>query len=101
MKFDLNYDDENFLDLMIAPEMRENPDTLHDYAGRLKIRNPALDFAEMAKAGRFNDMSDEDYEIALRRIKTVSSFFSNKPDANIFHILAESIKYILATDNGH
>lgn len=100
MQFDLSYDDEKFLDLTIVPGMREDPDILHDYANRLKIKNPAVGFADMARAGLFNEMSDEDYDNALRRMKLVSTFFNSKSEANVFHVLAEAMKYILSSQSG-
>ncbi len=95
MYFDLNYNDECFTGLTICPNEKENPDLLYDYAQSLKIKNPACTFSEIAKAGKFNCMSDDDYRHALELVKTVSMFFNSKPEANVFHVLAEAISFIL------
>lgn len=98
MYFDIQYDNSRFTDLVISPDENENPDLLHDYATSLKIKNTATTFTKLAKAGKLNDMSDKDYEIALQNIKKVSAFFDNKPEANVFHVLAEAIKFILSRE---
>jgi len=98
MYFDLNYDDSKFRDLTIEPSEKEDPDMLHGYAQKLKITNPAVTFSKLAKAGDFNRMSDEDYELALKRIKIVCGFFGDKTNENVFHVLAEAINYILSRE---
>ncbi len=96
MYFDLKYDDEKFVGLMICPSEEEDPDLLHSYAQSLNLKNPAITFADIAKAGGMNDMDDDDYTHALNLIKTVSMFFDNKPESNVFHVLAEAINFILS-----
>ena len=49
--FDLKYDDEKFVGLMICPSEEEDPDLLHSYAQSLNLKNPAITFADIAKAG--------------------------------------------------
>lgn len=99
MYFDLNYNDEQFIGLTITPDKSEDPNKLHNYANSLVLKNPAIIFSEMAKAGDMNVMSDEDYAIALENIKIVSSFFDAQPEANIFHVLDKAITYILSQNH--
>lgn len=100
MYMDIQYNDERFTGMTIKPEETESSDHLHNQSLQLMVRNPAIRFTEMAKDGYFNEMCDEDYDIALRNIKLVSSFFNNQPDANIFHVLSEAINYILSHQEG-
>ena len=78
MFVDLTYDLEKFTGLTIKPEEKEDPDLLHDYAQRLMIKNPAIRFSDLAKAGKMNDMCDEDYEQALKNIKLYVKAVDNK-----------------------
>ncbi len=97
MYVDLTYDPEKFTGLTIKPEEKEDPDMLCEYAKRLMIKNPAIVFTELAKAGRMNDMCDEDYEQALKNIKLVSAeFFGSNAYANVFHVLDAALTYILS-----
>ena len=98
MYFDLNYDNNGFTGSTIRPDDFENPDLLHNYALCLKVKNPAIRFSETTKAGKLNSLSDYDFEVALKRIKTVSGFFNDKEEANVFHVLAEAVNYILKTE---
>lgn len=41
----------------------------------MKIKNPAITFADHAKAGMYNDVSDEDYQRMLNTVKCVSSLW--------------------------
>ena len=95
MYFELKCDGESITGVVIRPEERENEDLLHNYANTLKVKNAAISFSDMAKAGLFNDMSDDQYRSALEKIKTIGTFFDNKREANVFHLLAEAINYIL------
>jgi hypothetical protein len=100
MFLDLDYNNENFVGLTIEPTATEDADTLHNYANNLVLKNPAITFSEMAKAGLFNDMSDEDYKVALENVKLVSSeFFESKPEVNIFHVLDRALCYFLNQDH--
>ncbi len=95
MHFEIQMDRRRLTGVVIRPDESEDADTLHNYASTLKVKNAAVTFSEMARTGAFDDMSDEQYKTALEKIKTVSSFFDNKCDANVFHILAEAINFIL------
>lgn len=100
MYLDLDYNDECFVGLSIEPNATEDADMLHNYANNLVLKNPAVTFSEMAKAGLFNSMSDEDYQVALENVKFVSSeFFNSKPEANIFHVLDKALTYCMRQDN--
>ena len=46
---------------------------------------------------KLNNMSEDEYRLALELIKTVSRFFDSKAEANVFHVLAEAINYILSS----
>ncbi len=96
MYLDMNYNDEHFINLTIEPGVKEDADMLHNYANNLVLKNPAVTFSEMAKAGQFNTMSDEDYQFALQKIKLVSTeFFDSEPEANIFHVLDRALNYLM------
>lgn len=41
----------------------------------MRIVNPAVAFAEDTRAGRYNDVSDEDYKLMLDAVKCVSSLW--------------------------
>ena len=95
MKYELNYEDCSFNSLIISAEEWEDQDLLHNYSFALKLRNPAITFADMVKSGGLDCMSDEEYETALQNMKILSSFWDGDLYANIFHILAEATSYIL------
>ncbi len=100
MHFDLDYNDEHFTNLTIEPDVNEDANMLHNYANTLVLKNPALTFSEMAKAGMFNNMSDEDYRDALDNVKFISKeFFDSKSKANIFHVLDKALSYVLSQEH--
>ncbi len=76
----------------IVPSANEDPDFLHNMSVRLMIENPSLDFASAAKAGQFDQYSDEEYEKMLAVAKRLNLlFFSEKekkpmPTVNIFDL---------------
>lgn len=57
-----------------------------------KMKNPAVEFSNQAKAGKFNDLSDEEYEIELNKVKNKSKLWEDKPDADLLTL------YFAATD---
>ena len=96
MYFDLNYNCKDFVNITICPTEKEDPDLLYDYAQTLRLKNPAVTFTEMAKAGLFNDMDDDEYRRALEGIKVISQeLFGSKSEQNVFHVLAEAVNYIV------
>ncbi len=97
MYFNFNYDNEARLNgLIIRPDKNDDPDVLHNYSKILKIRNPAIRFSELAKMGKFNECSDQDYSVMLNSIKEFDRlFFMKKVDVNVFQLLADMTEYIL------
>lgn len=57
-----------------------------------KMKNPAVEFANQAKAGKFNDLSDAEYEIELEKVKNKAKLWEDKPDADLLTL------YFAATD---
>ena len=57
-----------------------------------KMKNPAVEFSNQAKAGKFNDLSDEEYEIELQKVKNKSRLWEDKPEADLLTL------YFNATD---
>lgn len=47
------------------------------------MKNPAVEFSNQAKAGKFNDLSDEEYEIELQKVKNKSKLWEDKPEADL------------------
>lgn len=48
-----------------------------------KMKNPAVEFAAQAKAGKFNDIPDDEYKIMLEETKVKSKLWDDKPDADL------------------
>ena len=101
MFLDLTYDNcGDVSDVILEPDQNEDPDELHNYAGTLKVTNPAIQFSERAKRGDFNYYDDDAYSLMLNRIKEFSSmFFRNQPSINIFQLAAILSEYILKTES--
>ncbi len=59
----------------IVPCPNEDVNVLHSMASRLIVQNPAIKFSEDAKAGLYNDFSDDEYEKALAVVKRLSLLF--------------------------
>lgn len=57
-----------------------------------KMKNPAVEFANQAKAGKFNDLSDAEYAIELAKVKNKAKLWEDKPDADLLTL------YFSATD---
>ena len=57
-----------------------------------KMKNPAVEFSNQAKAGKFNDLSDAEYEIELKKVKNKSKLWEDKPEADLLTL------YFAATD---
>lgn len=57
-----------------------------------KMKNPAVEFSNAAKAGKYNDLSDEEYAIELEKVKNKSKLWEDKPDADLLTL------YFAATD---
>ena len=86
-------------EIVLRPEEHEKPDVLHNYSKLLKIKNPAVTFSDSAKKGAYNSLSDAEYEKYLKIVKMFSvRFFKNKPDRNIFALMADMADYILQNE---
>ena len=68
MYFDISYDGHKVKKVILKLDVPEDPDKLHEYACLLKVKNPAIMFAERVKAGELNELSDEEYEAILNKI---------------------------------
>ena len=96
---DVYYDKEDVEDVVLKPIKKEDIDKLYVYSQIINIKNPAIMFSEDAKAGFFNELTDEEYYIALERIKFVSETFFNKvTETNIFQLTADLLKFIMQHD---
>lgn len=97
MFYDFNYDSGAELEgLIIRPEKSEDPDVLNNYSKILKVRNPKIRFTELARMGKFNDYSDQDYSLMLNSIKELNRlFFKDRISVNVFQLLADMTEYIL------
>ena len=100
MEIDLSYDKHRIKALEIVPEASEDPDELYDLSQKLMILNPAIRFS--AKAGAFNELNDEQYEIALNEIKTFSELFRDTDNPskiqgamNIFELLERLLYFYI------
>ena len=57
-----------------------------------KMKNPAAEFSAQAKAGKFADLSDEEYNIELEKVKKKSEPWEGKPESDLLTL------YFAATD---
>ena len=57
-----------------------------------KMKNPAIEFANQAKAGKYNDLSDAEYAIELEKVKNKAKLWEDKQDADLLTL------YFSATD---
>lgn len=51
-----------------------------------KMTNPAIDFANRAKTGDFNDMTDDEYDKRLNVVKHMARFWYDKSEASLLDI---------------
>ena len=78
----------------------ERVSNVKEALGILRLENPAIAFTEAAKAGKFNEMSDEEYHQLLSTFKCVADLFrypddpadaKNQPQMNILTLLSNAI----------
>ena len=98
MHFSFMYDKSEVSGVVICPDANEDANELNNYSKLLKIKNPALLFTEQTKAGLFDDLSDEDFEILLSRFKFFNKFFNSKSELNVFQALVRMSEYILSIE---
>lgn len=94
MKIDFTVD-RNYLPkkIHIIPDENENADTLHEMSQHLYIKNPVPEFTENARKGKYNHLSDPEYEKILCVMKRLNLLFMKEdgktslPEQNIFDLL--------------
>lgn len=57
-----------------------------------KLKNPAVEFTKKAKAGEFDKLSDEEYQIRLDEVEVQSKLWEDKPETDLLTL------YFNATD---
>ena len=57
-----------------------------------KLKNPAVEFTKQAKAGAFDNLSDDEYQEKLSMIEEKSKIWEDKPEADLLTL------YFNATD---
>lgn len=57
-----------------------------------KLKNPAVEFTKKAKAGEFDNLSDEQYEEQLEEVEAKSKLWEDKPETDLLTL------YFNATD---
>lgn len=62
--------------------------------GYREHENPAVQFRKDAKAGKYNDMSDQCYELLLQEIKNLSAFWLNRSNQKAFDIFRCALENI-------
>lgn len=51
-----------------------------------KIKSPAVEFAQKSKDGTFNDVTDEDYDVLVKKTKLQSKFWFDKTEASLLEL---------------
>ncbi|WP_408071445.1 hypothetical protein [Butyrivibrio sp. JL13D10] len=82
MELALKYDNNRITDVHIAPTKEENVKQLYDLSQELLIKNPAVEFADKAKAGKFNTFSEDEYSYAIDEIAAINQLFYCADDGN-------------------
>ena len=57
-----------------------------------KLKNPAVEFTKDAKAGKFDNLSDEEYQDKMAEVETKSKLWEDKPESDLLTL------YFNATD---
>lgn len=71
--------------------------TSNGYRNR-SIANPAVDFTKKAKAGDFDEMSDEEYYQALDKVNELNDVWQHRPSGQIGELLLLHLRILhLAT----
>lgn len=68
------------------------------FMGR-SLQNPAIDFADAARAGEYNEMSDQEYDEILSDIKAVSKVWMQKRSRTVSELLITSIENLDLEDD--
>lgn len=48
-----------------------------------KLKNPAVEFTKDVKAGKYNDMSEDEYDAKLAEVERKSALWEDKPEADL------------------
>ena len=65
--------------------------TSNGYRNR-SIANPAVDFTKKAKAGDFDEMSDEEYYQALDKVNELNDVWQHRPSGQIGELLFTALE---------
>lgn len=104
MKMMYCFNDDTSLDQVMFDGLtgREYVTSTKDALNVMKIKNPAMDFCADAKAGVYDDVSDEAYQQMLQTIKCVKNLWhcpgdpedSAKPEMSVLMLLANAIELV-------
>lgn len=104
MKMKYYFDDDSCLANVTFDGLtgREYVTSTKDALNVMKIKNPAIDFCADAKAGIYNDVSDEEYKKMLKTIKCIKDLWCYPGDPkdkmqsemNVLTLLANAIELI-------
>ena len=86
MKLSLEIDEAHVTGFKILLEDNEDDAYFNRLSKELLIKNPAIEFSEDAKQGKYNDLSDEEYEKLLQEVKLFCTLFQNEDEKNIPYI---------------
>lgn len=99
MQLDFNLNDNNYpQNVRILPGNADS-DRLHDIVVRLPdIENPSLCFSTDVRSGKYNDMTDEEFEAMLHAMKSLNALWFDRnekktlPSAGVFDLLIRLIE---------
>lgn len=100
MKLSLDIGGSHITGFKILLEDDEDDSYFNRLSKELLIKNPAIEFADDAKAGIYNELSDEEYEAILEEVKIFCSIFQNESAKwekylNIFELMERLINVYL------
>lgn len=72
--------------------------TSNGYRNR-SIANPAVDFTKKAKAGDFDEMSDEEYYQALDKVNELNDVWQHRPSDQIGELLFTALENLTLSDS--
>lgn len=72
--------------------------TSNGYRNR-SIANPAVDFTKKAKAGDFDEMSDEEYYQALDKVNELNDVWQHRPSGQIGELLFTALENLTLSDS--
>lgn len=69
-----------------APASLKDPFMSVIKAMETKMKNPAVEFANKAKAGGYNDLSDAEYTKELNKVKRKAFYYDDRPEVPFIHL---------------